>query len=211
MGHAGSLPPCVRAAASVAMTVPLWGVIALAYHLAARLAYVLYIGRALRRGDRTAYLAPRRGRAGAFRRFRRMAAILMYNDATSFVVLCLASWGSLSDGLPRVPLLVVGAVLVIVGTVIKLWAAATLGGGPYYWRNFFVPDDWRGPSTAGPYRYLRNPMYTVGYLQTYGFALVTRSWPVLAAALIDHVAIPLFYQLVEQPPFDKVARGAARP
>ena len=44
MGHARSLTPCVRAAASVAMTVPLWGVIALAYHLAARLAYVLYIG-----------------------------------------------------------------------------------------------------------------------------------------------------------------------
>ena len=211
MGHAGSLTPCVRAAASVAMTVPLWGVIALAYHLAARLAYVLYIGLALRREDRTAYLARRHGPEGAFRRFRRMAAILMYNDATSFVVLCLASWGSLSDGLPRVPLLVVGAVLVIVGTVIKLWAAATLGGGPYYWRNFFVPDDWRGPSTAGPYRYLRNPMYTVGYLQTYGFALVTRSWPGLAAALIDHVAILLFYQLVEKPHFEKVARGAARP
>src|SRR2546427_7137887 len=35
----------------------------------------------------------------------------------------------------------------------------------------------RSPSTAGPYRYMRNPMYTVGYLQTYGFALVTRSWP----------------------------------
>src|SRR5206468_7008916 len=131
--------------------------------------------------------------------------------ATSFVVLCLASWGTLRDGLPRVPVLVVGALLVIVGTVIKLWAAATLGAGPYYWRNFFVADDWKGPSTAGPYRYLRNPMYTVGYLQTYGFALVTRSWPGLAAALIDHVAILLFYQLVEKPHFEKVARGAARP
>src|SRR2546429_551970 len=103
-----------------------WGVIALAYHLAARLAYVLYIGLALRREDRTAYLAGRHG-------------------------------------------------------------------------------------PAGPYRFLRNPMYTVGYLQTYGFALVTRSWPGLAAALIDHVAILLFYQLVEKPHFEKVARGAARP
>src|SRR5205807_8813935 len=87
-----------------------WGVIALAYHLAARLAYVLYIGLALRREDRTAYLAGRHGPEGAFRRFRRMAAILMYNDATSFVVLCLASWGPLSDGLPCVPLPGVGAV-----------------------------------------------------------------------------------------------------
>src|SRR5437660_12375610 len=134
MGHAGSLTPCVRAAASVALTVPLWGVIALAYHFAARLAYVLYIGLALGREERTRYLAERHGPEGAFRRFRRMAAILMYNDATSFVVLCLASWGTLSVGLPRVPVLIVGAGLVIVGSSIKLWAAATLGAGPYSWR-----------------------------------------------------------------------------
>ena len=199
------------AAASVAMTLPLWGVIALAYHFAARLAYVLYIGLALRREERTGYLAERHGPEGAFRRFRRMAAILMYNDATSFVVLCLASRGTLHDGLPRVSVLIVGALLVIVGTAIKLWAAATLGAGPYYWRNFFVADDWKGPSTAGPYRYLRNPMYTVGYLQTYGFALVTRSWPGLAMALIDQSAILLFYRLVEKPHFERAARSAARP
>ena len=193
------------------MTVPLWGVIALAYHFAARLAYVLYIGLALRREERTGYLAERHGPEGAFRRFRRMAAILMYNDATSFVVLCVASGGTLGDGLPRVPVLAVGALLVIVGTVIKLWAAATLGAGPYYWRDFFVADDWKGPSTAGPYRYMRNPMYTVGYLQTYGFALVTRSWPGLAVALIDHIAILLFYRLVEKPHFERTARGVVRP
>ncbi|PYP16343.1 MAG: hypothetical protein DMD52_07490 [Gemmatimonadetes bacterium] len=191
------------------MTVPFWGVIALAYHFSARLAYVLYIGLALRREERSRYLAERHGPEGAFRRFRRMAAILMYNDATSFVVLCLASRGTLTVGLPRVPVFVVGAVLVIVGSSIKLWAAATLGAGPYYWRTFFVLDGWKGPSTAGPYRYLRNPMYTVGYLQTYGFALVTRSWPGLAAALIDHIAILLFYRLVEKPHFERTARVAA--
>ena len=191
------------------MTVPFWGVIALAYHFSARLAYVLYIGLALRREERSRYLAERHGPEGAFRRFRRMAAILMYNDATSFVVLCLASRSTLTVGLPRVPVLIVGAVLVIVGSSIKLWAAATLGAGPYYSRTFFLLDGWKGPSTAGPYRYLRNPMYTVGYLQTYGFALVTRSWPGLAAALIDHIAILLFYRLVEKPHFERTARVAA--
>jgi len=191
------------------MTVPFWGVIALAYHFSARLAYVLYIGLALRREERTRYLAERHGPEGAFRRFRRMAAILMYNDAASFVLLCLASRGTLTFGLPRVPVFVVGAVLVIVGSSIKLWAAATLGAGPYYWRTFFVLDGWKGPSTAGPYRYLRNPMYTVGYLQTYGFALVTGSWPGLAAALIDQIAILLFYRLVEKPHFERTARVAA--
>src|SRR5438045_5893265 len=153
------------------MTVPLWGVIALAYHFAARLAYTLYIGLALQREERTGYLAERHGAEGAYRRFRRMAAILMYNDATSFVVLCLASRGTLGDGLPRVPALVVGALLVIVGTVFKLWAAATLGAGPYYWRDFFVAVGWKGPSTPGPYRYLGDPVHPVAYPQPCGLPL----------------------------------------
>src|SRR5438445_5509310 len=108
------------------MTVPVWGVIALAYHFSARLAYVLYIGLALRREERTRYLAERHGPEGAFRRFRRTAAILMYNDATSFVLLCLASWGTLTVDLPRVPVLIVGAVLVLVGSSFKMWADVTL-------------------------------------------------------------------------------------
>src|SRR5205814_9519278 len=120
------------------MTVPLWGVLALAYHFAARLAYTLYIGLALQREERTGYLAERHGAEGAYRRFRRMAAILMYNDATSFVVLCPASRGTLGDGLPRVPALVVGALLVMVGAVVKLSPAARLGAWPYSWRDCYL-------------------------------------------------------------------------
>ena len=181
-----------------------WALIALVYHLTSRLAYVLYIGLALRRQERTGFLTERYGPNGGFRRFRQTAAILMYNDATSFVLLCLASWGTLHLGLERSVVLVAGALLVIVGRSIKLWAAATLGGGAYYWQNFFTPDEWDGPSSAGPYQFLKNPMYTVGYLQTYGFALLTGSLLGLGAALVDHVAILAFYRLVEKPHFERV-------
>ncbi len=187
-----------------------WGLLALAYHLASRLAYVLYIGLALGRQERTGYLTLRHGAEGGFRRFRRLGATLMYNDAASFVLLCVATWGTLGSTLPRGAVLAVGTLLVIIGTSVKLWAAATLGGGPYYWRDFFVPSEWEGPCTAGPYRYLKNPMYTVGYLQTYGFALVTGSWPGLAAAVFDHAAILAFYRLVEKPHFEKYASGGRR-
>ena len=47
-------------------------------------------------------------------------------------------------------------------------------------------------------------MYTVGYLQTYGFALLTGSLLGLGAALVDHVAILAFYRLVEKPHFERV-------
>ncbi|MGH2668454.1 MAG: methyltransferase, partial [bacterium] len=58
-----------------------------------------------------------------------------------------------------------------------------------------------------PYRFLKNPMYTVGYLQTYGLALLTGSMPGLVAALFAQAAILLFYLLVEKPHFDKLLRS----
>ncbi len=180
--------------------------IALAYHLASRLAYVLYVGRTLDRQDRTAYLTRRHGAEGGFRRFRRVAAFVMANDAVSFVVLCVVSANTLRVGLPRGLEITVGAVLALIGVATKLWAAATLGDG-YYWRNFFTPADRIVPKAAGPYRWLKNPMYTVGYLPVYGLALATSSVFGLVAALFDQCAILTFYRLVEKPHFTRRVRA----
>src|SRR2546428_8998336 len=83
------------------MSVPVWTALALAYHLASRLAYVLYVGLALRRQERTGYFTRRYGPEEGFRRFRRAAAILMSSDAVSFVVLCVVSRNTLAIGSPR--------------------------------------------------------------------------------------------------------------
>ena len=182
-----------------------------AYHIASRLAYVLGVGFTLRRQDRTGFVTERHGVEGGFQRFRRTAAFLMGNDAVSFVVLCLVSANTLQVGVSRSLTLAVGVVFVVVGVLTKLWAAATLGDG-YYWRNFFAPAD-TVPNSGGPYRWLKNPMYTVGYLPTYGLALVTGSVLGLVAALFDQIAILLFYRLVEKPHFELLTSvpGSARP
>jgi len=184
--------------------------IALAYHLASRLAYVLYVGLTLSRQDRTAHLTRRHGAEAAFRRFRRAAAFVMANDAVSLAVLCLVSANTLHLGLPRGLTFAVGAVLALVGVATKMWAAATLGDG-YYWRNFFTPPEQIVTKAAGPYRWLRNPMYTVGYLPVYGLALVTASAFGLVAALFDQGAILTFYHLVEKPHFERLRRAPAEP
>src|SRR5256885_1070179 len=57
--------------------------IALAYHLASRLAYVLYVGLTLKRQDRREYLTRRYGVEPGFQRFRRVAAFVIANDAVS--------------------------------------------------------------------------------------------------------------------------------
>ena len=184
--------------------------IALAYHLASRLAYVLYVGLTLHRQDRTAYLTRRHGAEEGFRRFRRLAAFVMANDAVSFGLLCLVSANTLTVGLSRGLEITVGAVLALVGVATKIWAAATLGDG-YYWRNFFTPTDRVVPKAAGPYRWLKNPMYTVGYLPVYGLALATASAFGLVAALFDQCAILLFYHLVEKPHFERWRQPPSEP
>ena len=188
----------------------LWASLALGYSIASRLAYVLYVGIALRRQERSQPFTRDAGQGEGFGRFRRRASMLMTNDAVGLLVACLAGWGTLPGGWPRSVMVVSGTLLVIVGIATKLWARATLGGDAYYWANFFVDTPAVTRVRAGPYRFIRNPMYTVGYLHAYGAALLAGSLPGLVAALFAQVAILAFHVLVEKPHFDRY-RVAAVP
>ena len=189
-----------------------WDILALAYHLTSRLAYVLWVGWALRRERRTSHHTRTYGTDGGFQRFRRAATALMNNDAVSFVVLCLLTRGTLPIAAPWWLLVALGALLGGVGIGVKLWARAAAGSDGYYWRDFFggAPAAPLEPA-AGPYRYLRNPMYTVGNLQLWGLALGVASLPGLGAALFDHTAILVFNQIVEQPHVNRRYRAAVQP
>lgn len=182
----------------------------LGYAIASRLAYVLYVGVALRQQERSRYFTRRWGADGGFRRFRKVASLLMTNDAVGFVAACVLGWQTLPGELPQGVLVVSGAVLVIVGIATKVWARATLGGDAYYWANFLIDTPSVIAARKGPYRFLRNPMYTVGYLHTYGLALMTASLPGVIAALFDQAAILTFYRLVEKPHFDRHRDAATR-
>jgi protein-S-isoprenylcysteine O-methyltransferase Ste14 len=176
----------------------MWVDLIIAYHLTSRLAYVLWVGIALTRQQHRSPSDADRVET-EFERFRRQASRLMMNDAASFVLLCLVTRQSLVTTIPRGLTLGLGGVLVVVGIATKVWAANTLGRKAYYWHNFFATDPSPRRDAAGPYRYLKNPMYTVGYLQCYGLALALGSLPALLAALFDQAAILTFHHLVEKP------------
>src|SRR5207245_1557322 len=139
------------------MTGAPWIAIAFAYHLASRLAYVLYVGVALRRQERAGYFTRRYGAAEGFRRFRRAAAILMGSDAVGFVALCVVSRNTLAIASPRGLVLAAGVVLVVVGVLTNAWAAATLGGRAYSWLNFRGPATRTTPRVSAPYRVFTHP------------------------------------------------------
>lgn len=174
------------------------------YAVLSRLAYVFFVGIVLRRQERDAIYTRRYGAEEGFRRFRRMASFIMNNDAVAFILLCLVTRGTLTLPVPRAVTIAVGAALAIVGVGIKLWAARTLGSAAYYWYNFFAPAAAPGPVSTGPYRFASNPMYTIGYLQTYGLALIMGSLPGLVAAAFAQAAILTFYFVVEKPHFERL-------
>lgn len=182
----------------------IWAVFA--GHLLARLAYVGYVWISLVRQQSDSWWTRRWGLAGGFRRFRRGASIVMAVDAITFIAVSVVGWGTLPTLVPRAAAIAAGAVLVFVGLGTKLWAAATLGGQAYYWYNFFASGATTTRAKTGPYRYLKNPMYTVGYLQTYGLALVTGSLAGLIAAVCDQVGILVFLWRVESTHFERVSR-----
>jgi protein-S-isoprenylcysteine O-methyltransferase Ste14 len=168
---------------------------------------VLYIGFVLTRQHDTGYFTRRYGAEKGFRRFRSVASALMSNDGLAFVVLCLVSRDTLGVLASPDWRIAAGTLLVLLGVSTKVWAAATLGAKAYYWHNFFAPHERVVPTTTGPYRFLKNPMYTVGYLHTYGFALATGSLFGLIAALFDQAAILVFYWRVEKPHFETRLRA----
>ena len=186
----------------------LWGALAFCYHLASRMAYVVWVGRALHQQDHNRRFTRHAGVEAGFLRFRRIASTLMNNDGVSFVVLVLLTRDTLSLDLPRWTVLLGGGLLVAAGAGIKLWAAASLGGKAYYWHNFFDPEAAVAARAPGPYRFIRNPMYTLGYLQTYGLAIMFGSLPALIASGFDQVAVLVFNHVVERPHYARLLRRA---
>jgi len=180
----------------------------LAYAILSRTAYVPFVGLTLRRQEKDGVYTKRFGRVEGFRRFRRTVALIMNHDAFAFVVLCLATRNTWHLAVHTVATVATGAVLVIIGLGTKLWAARTLGSDAYYWHNFFDPDAAIGPVSSGPYRFISSPMYTIGYLQTYGLALMLRSFPGLIASVFSQAAILTFHFLIEDPHFRRLHRSS---
>ena len=177
--------------------------IALGYQIAWRLTSVLYLSVALSRERRR---EDREGAGARFARFSRIAAFNINNDAIALVVLCLATRGTLPLATDPWVAVAVGAALVALGLGIKFWAARSLGYRNYYCRDFFLPPERPEACRTGPYRFLRNPMYTVGYAHAYGLALVLGSWPGLVAALFDQASMLVFWALVERPHVNRLYR-----
>jgi phosphatidylethanolamine N-methyltransferase len=176
-------------------------VLAGVWYVTTHLLYLVHVTLVLRGITRRRPVEDLAAREDEWRRFRRRVSLMMDNDAMAFVTLGLLTRATLGIEGPAWPALVLGGVLIAAGLGTKAWATASLPAGAYYWRNFFFPDERCRISRTGPYRWLSDPMYSVGYAHLYGVALCLSSLPGLVAAAGAHLLVLLLAVLVERRAF----------
>jgi len=181
----------------------------LAYFAATWLFY--YGGNTLILGMRLNETAIRRlGPDAAFRRYETLVGTMFASQGLGVGAMC-----ALDSGAWRLPIapeiaMPVGLLLFIVGFGTKIWAIHLVGLDTYYFKDLFLGQT-QGPFVSrGPYRFLANPMYGVGQIHGYGFALASGSLTGLAAAAICQLSIYGFYFAVERPFIARVYLSSAR-
>jgi protein-S-isoprenylcysteine O-methyltransferase Ste14 len=172
--------------------------VAMAWFAVSRLAYVLFLSATIRRVDAhppaNAEESDRQ-----FRTFSGRVALLMNNDGTALLAVCLCTIGTIPSVQPPWVFIAVGAFLFVLGVAVKTWATRSLGAHAYLWKDIFFPAESDRPSRRGPYLFMDSPMYTLGYAHAYGLALILMSAHGVAAAAFAHFAILLMNEWVEKP------------
>jgi protein-S-isoprenylcysteine O-methyltransferase Ste14 len=99
-------------------------------------------------------------------------------------------------------LYIAGISLAVIGGGIKLWSTYVTSLDIYYYNDMFIGRAGAPEGELilrGPYRWFKNPMYSVGNLQAYGSALMAASWQGLIIAGVFHASLFAFYFLLERP------------
>ncbi len=174
----------------VALTCTLFGLSCLYY----------YVGNALVLGTRLrTWAIARWGPRRAFEHYEALVGSMFAAQGLGVAAMSALDrpgWVLPSVGLPHV---LAGAALCVVGFGVRWWAARLIGLDGVYYRDLFLREPATMGPLGGPYRWLSNPMYGVGQLHAWGFALMQGSLAGLLAAGLCHLAIYAFYAAVERP------------
>jgi hypothetical protein len=172
--------------------------------------YVLLVGM-FRPNGWSVWCIKRFGEEKGFRYYEAWMSFAFFHNGVSTALMCAATQGTLWHYVPEamtatVPakvseavLMSLGIALSCIGLPVKVWATLVVGIDTYYYRDLFLRRPLCAFKAAGPYRYLKNPMYGVGHLHGYGTALVSASLPGLVIVAYNQACVWLFYRYIERP------------
>lgn len=190
---AGGLASFALAGFVVRQNVPLLTTV---YFAATALAY--YLGNAILLGARARSVAIARfGEEEAWRRYERTVGLMFMNQGLGLGAM--TSIVEPSTALAHPTVIMIGALLFALGFATKLWATLVVGLDTYYFKDMFLGRPIGAFVVSGPYRFFAHPMYTVGHLHAYGYAILQGSYLGIGAAAICHLGLLVFYWTAERP------------
>ena len=105
---------------------------------------------------------------------------------------------------------VVSYAFIAVGLVVNTWAFLLIKRETYYYLDMYYGRFLVPFREEGPYRWFKNPMYSVGQLSGYGMALASGSLAGLVFALLNQICCYVFYYSAELPHIKRVLQKNAR-
>ena len=130
--------------------------------------------------------------------FEAVLGFMFFHNGASLGFVASSSPGSLFGFIDKDFLFIIAGLMTLTGFIIKVWAAKVVSIDIYYWKDMFLGKKITEFVETGPYKFLNNPMYGIGQLQAYAFAIWHGSATGLIAAFINQILIFTFYYSVEK-------------
>lgn len=144
--------------------------------------------------------------------FRKIVDLILMLDFAAFFCLVIAC--SIKDNYQFihgqatwfvVARLVIGSVLIIFNFWVKENAHSIIKDYAWYWGDFFFRQiNNEELIFDGVFEMVPHPMYSVGYIGYYGFAIIAKSFTVLSVAIFGHVSQMIFLHYIENPHIDRI-------
>ena len=144
--------------------------------------------------------------------FRRVCDFILMSDFVSYCLFLVANFTidkneTIIFGALRWS---IGLALVVFNYHVKMDAHRVVKDYAWYWGDFFYYIDQK-LTFDGVYEMAPDPMYTIGYVGFYGFAMIAKSRNVLMVSIFAHVMQLFFLKFVESPHMDKTYGDAPSP
>lgn len=144
--------------------------------------------------------------------FRKVVDLILMQDFTTFVCVFVAcaidNNYQFLHGQPSWLTLLrffIGVSLIIFNFWVKVNAHNTIKDYAWYWGDFFFRQiNNEDLIFDGVFEMFPHPMYSVGYIGYYGFALIAKSYTVLVVAIFGHFLQMVFLHFIENPHIDKI-------